>query len=903
MTIESRPTTHWPRPRYPAPGGPGLEPRWTSSAKSGVGTAFDGRSLVWFSISHGIVDEVYYPRLDQANTRDLGLIISNAGPRGTGGFFSEEKRDARSVVHLLGPGVPGYRLINTCVYGRYEIEKTVITDPERDVLLQRVRFRPLIGTIDMYRVFALLAPHVGNQGYGNDGWADGYKGIPMLFARRHDVALALACAPEWAAMSCGFVGENDGWGQVHAAGRLTELYTEARNGNIALTGEVDLAACTTVQGGVGAGDAQPVAEFVMALAFGSGHAEAAQRARMALASDFGCVEKAYVEEWLHFHERTLGPAAAPGPGPAPEDTRQVAVRELAAQANGSTTVEATVAAPRVRRPGRDRRMRAPTELPASVLDLYRTSVAVVTCHEDKRALGALIASLSIPWGQTKGDHELGGYHLVWPRDLVESAGALVASGHCNLARRTMRYLMSTQEADGHWPQNMWLDGTPYWGGLQMDETAFPILFAEMLRREGELKDLDPWPMIRRAAAFLVCHGPVTQQDRWEEDGGFSPFTLAAEVAALVVAADFADAARESDVAELLLETADAWNEGIERWTYVTDTEFARLAHVEGYYTRIAPPEIGSGPLPGAGYVPVRNRPAGADSARYENLVSPDALALVRFGLRAPHDPRIVNTVRVIDALLRRHTHTGPGWYRYNNDGYGEHEDGAPFDGVGVGRAWPLLAGERAHYELAAGRPQAAVHLLGVMRAQASDGGMLPEQVWDGHDLPGLELYNGRPTGAAMPLAWAHAEYIKLVRSIRDGRVFDMPQQPYERYVLRRETPTVAVWSPANKTRVMVEGRMLRIQTGRRALVHWSADDWQTAVDTPARDTTLGVWVADLETGRLVPGARVRFTLHWPDENRWQGEDYEVVVAQAAAAGVGASREADGVGASGAAEKK
>ena len=155
---------------------------------------------------------------------------------------------------------------------------------------------------------------------------------------------------------------------------------------------------------------------------------------------------------------------------------------------------------------------------------------------------------------------------------------------------------------------------------------------------------------------------------------------------------------------------------------------------------------------------------------------------MRFGLRAANDPRIVNTVRVIDATLRCRTETGPAWYRYNHDGYGEKEDGSPFDGSGIGRPWPLLAGERAHYELAAGRPEVAVQLLGVMRAQASDGGMLPEQVWDGADIPSRELYNGRATGGAMPLVWAHAEYAKLVRSLHDGRVFDMPQQAYERYV-------------------------------------------------------------------------------------------------------------------------
>jgi len=441
--------------------------------------------------------------------------------------------------------------------------------------------------------------------------------------------------------------------------------------------------------------------------------------------------------------------------------------------------------------------------------------------------------------------------------------------------------MSTQEADGRWPQNMWLDGRPYWNGIQLDETAFPILFAEMLRREDELKDLQPWPMIRNAAAFILRCGPVTQQDRWEEDGGYSPFTLAVEIAALIVAAEHAEAIGDSETATILRETADAWNDNIERWTYVTGTEFARLAGVEGYYTRIAPPESadasGTDALP-MGYVPIRNRPAGADRARYENLVSPDALALVRFGLRDANDQRILNTVRVIDSLLCRRTHSGPTWYRYNNDGYGEHEDGSPFDGTGIGRGWPLLAGERAHYELARGRPEAAMHLLGVMRAQTSDGGMLPEQIWDRGDIPERELFNGRPTGGAMPLVWAHAEYVKLVRSLRDGVVFDMPDLPYDRYVRHNMQARHAVWSSANKTRVVRTGRTLRVQTLRAALVHWSCDGWRTTRDTTAREVSaLRIWIADLDTQTIPVGGVVDFTLYYPEERRWEGQNYRVTV--------------------------
>ena len=187
---------------------------------------------------------------------------------------------------------------------------------------------------------------------------------------------------------------------------------------------------------------------------------------------------------------------------------------------------------------------------------------------------------------------------------------------------------------------------------------------------------------------------------------------------------------------------------------------------------------GDGTLEARGLIPVRNRPNGGETLEAGLLVSPDALAYVRFGLRAPDDPRIPNTVAAIDALLKRDFPAGPYWYRYNDNGYGEHADGVPFDGVGIGRLWPLLTGGRAYYELAAGRPEEAERLLATFEASASTGGLLPEQIWDSEDIPDREQFLGRPSGSAMPLVWAHAEHIKLLRSLRDGGVFDMPPRTY-----------------------------------------------------------------------------------------------------------------------------
>jgi len=381
--------------------------------------------------------------------------------------------------------------------------------------------------------------------------------------------------------------------------------------------------------------------------------------------------------------------------------------------------------------------------------VHALSAAVLRTHEAKHFPGGVIASLSIPWGFAKGDDDLGGYHLIWPRDLVEAAGGYLAVGARKDAVRVLRYLQITQEADGHWTQNMWLDGTPYWGGIQMDETALPVLLVDLAAVEGALTLAERdefWPMVKRAAGFLVRNGPVSPQDRWEEDPGYSPFTLAAEIAALLVAADLADSCGEDRVAAYLRETADVWNACIEDWIYVTDTDLAHHCGVDGYYVRVSEPDEPEAASPHQGFVPIKNRPPDSSFTQASLMVSPDALALVRFGLRAPTDPRIVCTLAVIDLALKVMTPNGPAWRRYNGDGYGENEDGSPFDGTGVGRAWPLLTGERAHYELAAGHKKTAGDLARTLEAFAGACGLLPEQVWDVADILSVNCLPARRRG-------------------------------------------------------------------------------------------------------------------------------------------------------------
>ncbi|QXE85183.1 glucan 1,4-alpha-glucosidase [Geomonas nitrogeniifigens] len=796
-----------------APGWPGIPARWTSSAKSGMGTALSDKSRVWFTLSHGIFNEIYYPRIDQACVRDMGLIVTDGAE-----FLSEEKRDTTSELRWLAKGVPAFHLFNTCRLGRYRIEKKILADPQRDTVLQQTRFVAQKGQVSDYRLYVLLAPHLGNHGAGNTAWIGEYKGQPMLFAERDGNALALACSVPWMKRSVGFVGFSDGWQDITSHQQMAWDYTRAENGNVDLTAEVDL------QAGGG--------EFVLALGFGRNAAEAGNRARATLQDGFEAAQSKYVRQWSGW-QATL----------------------LQLDKNRSDNGQ----------------------------NLYRTSTAVVRAHEAFNFPGGIIASLSIPWGFSKGDNDLGGYHLAWPRDLAESAGGLLAAGAHGEVRRVLCYLQATQEADGHWAQNMWLDGSPYWNGIQMDETALPVLLVDLARREKALDTADVarfWPMVRQAAAYLVRNGPVSPQDRWEEDPGYSPFTVAAEIAALLAAADLADLHHEPGIARYLRETADVWHASIDRWMFVSGTDWCRKYDVAGYYVRIAPVVKEEGVSRFLESIAVKNVTTDQAESPVCHLVSPDALALVRFGLRAADDPRIRDTVKVVDALLKVEAPQGPIWHRYNGDGYGEHEDGEPFDGTGIGRVWPLLTGERAHFELAAGRVQEAKRLQAALESFASADGLLSEQIWDAPDLPDRELFFGRPSGSAMPLVWAHAEYLKLLRSLNDGRVFDIPPQPVARYLTENTEAFCLVWRFNHKIHSLPAGKILRIETLAPAVIRWSPDEWNTSQEIRTNDTGLGIHSADLATGSLTEGKQARFTFYWLEAGHWEGVDWAVSIGAA-----------------------
>src|SRR5207247_4295537 len=281
---------------------------------------------------------------------------------------------------------------------------------------------------------------------------------------------------------------------------------------------------------------------------------------------------------------------------------------------------------------------------------------------------------------------------------------------------------------------------------------------------------------------------------------------------------FARARGEEATAVFLEEQADFLESHVERWTVTT--EGTLVPGIHRHYIRINPLEQGSccpDENPNYGTVIVHNRPPGsAFEFPGKEIVDAGFLELVRYGIRKPGDPLIEDSLRVVDEVLKVETPFGPCWHRYNNDGYGQRLDGGPYEGWAKGRAWPLLTGERGHYEFAAGRDPTPY--IRAMEMFASRGGMLPEQIWDEPDRPEVGMALGRPTGSAMPLMWAHAEYIKLVRSLRDGRVFDLPPQTVRRYLVDKVVARYTICRFNQKCTWTPLGYKLRIESLSPALI-------------------------------------------------------------------------------------
>ncbi len=567
------------------------------------------------------------------------------------------------------------------------------------------------------RLYVLHDPALSNNG-DDDSGASRAGG---LVAWDSAAASALLTDARFRRTSSGFLGTSDGWTDLSADHRMNRRHELATGGNVVQTARTNL-------------NGERRDEMTLALGFGASQDEAIDTARASLERGFDGASRAYDRGWHDYVDGLKArPASARAYGPA-----------------------------------------------------YWVSAMVLAASEDKLNRGASIASPSMPWawGLLSFEQPSAAYHLVWPRDLYQVASAQIALGDGEAAERSLDFAFERmQKDDGSFPQNTRVNGAENWTNLQMDEVALPIVLAWQLRRfEPDLyRD-----HVKKAADFIAAEGPYSPQERWENQSGWSPGTIAAEIAGLVCAADIARRNGDVTSAEAWELVADEWESKVDAWTATSNGPYSS----KPYYLRLTKPqqpEPPANPDPNVGttYSIGDGGPAAIDQRM---VVDPSFLELVRLGVKRHDDPTVLNTLQVVDQRLGVDTPNGRFWHRFNFDGYGETPTGGPWNlsppgsGATIGRIWPIFAGERGEYELLAGDRRAAAGRLGSMAGAANEGWMIPEQVWDENPPSGRPGFpRGEGTLSATPLAWSHAQFIRLAWSLDAGRPVEQPRVVACRY--------------------------------------------------------------------------------------------------------------------------
>jgi glucoamylase len=641
-----------------------------------------------------------------------------------GQSFAVRAQDASTSTRLVNPNSLTYQIVNTDTANRWRLTTTFVADPSRATLLIDVEFTSLNG--QTYRLYAVYQPQLNNPMVEAPLNESGLTQGRALLASdaQMQVASALVASPAFTETANGYLGTSDGWTDLSQHYHLTAHYNSAPNGTVVQTGRLPL---TGLWGS---------RHLTLALGLAAAESAALDTANASLGTGFDQASEEYAEGW----DQYLNSLHDPPPSLFTKNQRQ----------------------------------------------LYAVSAMVLAASEDKTYRGAFVASPTMPWTWGTGSNNPSEvYHVVWSRDLYEIVTALIADGDLAGARRALDFLLNIQqEPDGSFPQNSLVDGTPYWGGLQLDEVGDPIILAYQLGRE----DATTWSHVKRAADFLVHFvssegypAPYTPGERWENQGGYSPASTASEIAGLVCAADIANANGDTASAQLYLSTADSWESQVEKWTvtstgpYSTQPYFLRL-------TKDGKPNVGTT------YSIGDSGPSVIDQRK---VVDPSFLELVRLGVKPANDQAVLTSLPVIDAQLGTTTPNGTFWHRYNFDGYGETATGAPWFGASPdtltthGRLWPIFAGERGEYDLATYNVFGAeAHLIAISRT-ANDGDLLPEQVWDNQPPAGQPgLASGTGTLSATPLAWTHAQFIRLAFDITAGRLIEQPSIVARRYLHR-----------------------------------------------------------------------------------------------------------------------
>jgi glucoamylase len=785
-----------------APGGPGALSHFDLARKDCLGTARNTRSKVWYTVANGVLSDVYYPTVDNTNLETLQYVVTDGST-----FTDLQTRDMTYAVRALhGSGGMACRVTATAKSGRYRIETDYITDPKRNSVLMRVRFKPRHRGDQLWVRFDPTLNGNGGGGTGNGGadsaTVDRSTGHPLLVSSDPVTATNAAnrdyAQPVFAALdgsfgeaSSGFVGSaSDGLVQLDASHELTATYDDAVGGNVVQTARVLL-------GGGG--------KTVLALGFGATREEAAGTAEGSLAAGFTKALAKYRHGWKRYDKSLRGP-------------RTEKLRGL----NGweRKRLEAT----------------------------YYLSANVIKASEDKTFPGAIVASLASPWGQavSAGDPAntyFGSYREVFARDLYESWTGLVAAGDLATARDATRFLFERQQLpDGSMPRNSLVNGkvAPDSFGTQLDETAYPILMAYQLG----LTDASLYQNhIKRAASFIIARGPAFGVERWEEQSGFSPSTIAAEIAGLVAAAQLARANGDAPSAAVWLGVADQWQRSVKGWTVTTNGPHA--AHP--YFIRLS--KTGD-PNAAISY----NVGNGGPTLDQRAVVDAGFLELVRLGMLRPDDPDVRRSVPVVDATIKNTTVRGPGWHRYNGDGYGDRgADGRPWapSGQGTGHLWPALSAERGEQELVSGDAREAASLLLGMSRFASGVGLIPEQNWELPDLAAspygtdptvasIGFVNGGAAGSASPLTWSAASFVRLARDLAAGRNVVLPAATHARYVARSQgTTPLTVTSPLDNSTVTASPVTVAGTTGPGNTVYVAATNTDANSATAVASTTAG----------------------------------------------------------------
>jgi glucoamylase len=797
-------------------GNPGAAAVHGPSQKSFLGTAVGSTaSSLYFTGYRGIVSEVYYPVLDTTESVDLQFLVGDTAKT----FVDEEKMQPYAAVQTDSRTM-SWQVTTSNSAHHWRIVKIVYADPMRNSLIERVTFQALNGTtLGDYNLYLLFKPHLDNAGSNNTATTvTASNGRVMLVGNHNTRYSALAASLPWkiengtAMVSNGFEAQSDGWTDLLAGSSdktMDWTYGSATNGNVAQMGWIDL----------GSGSATRVSFDVVLSLDSVSAANAMDTASATLADNLDDLRSRYDTAW---HTYSAG---------------------LSTQ-NGTADSE------------------------------YYLAAMTLKTMQDK-SNGAMIAGIGTPWGESQGDSDSGGYHLVWSRDLFKFANALITAGDTSTATTVVGYLfnMLQQKSNcgtaeynapgcaqgysrvGRFPQNAWVSGVQYWQGTQMDEQAMPILLAWRLGSSV----YDPqWPNIRATADFIVSTGPWTYQDRWEEDSGYSPSTIAAEIAGLVAASQIALANGDTTRAANYLAAADYWQQNIAGWTYTNTGPYGN-GH---YYIRMNPASMS-----GAGAGPqVYNPAAGPDSAQAftvkngggtqdaRAVVDGGFLELVRMGVKGANDPTIVSTLTAYDSVVEQTVNGHPAWFRYNFDGYGEHNDGSDFDGTGVGRLWPIFTAERGMYTIAStGAGSNGTMYLNALKAYATPEGFIPEQVWPNTaTLPGgwqvstpASYAVGSPTKSMAPLNWAMGEYISLLASIQAGKIVDMPSIVCARYSNCVVPPVSGqVGVSVNVTANTQLGQYMYVTGNTAALGNWNTNlglpvdpssypVWKNTVDLPA----------------------------------------------------------------------